>query len=349
MTFASDNWAGAAPEIIEALAHANEGAVPAYGGDALTKRVEARLCDLFERDCAVYFVATGGAANGLALSVLAPPYGMVLCHEESHVQMDECAGPEFLTGGAKLVPIAGAGGKLTAEAVQKTLAGYPHRPPHGSPPAVLSLTQGTECGTIYSVDEIKALCDAAHGAGLAVHMDGARFANALVATGASPAALTWMAGVDALSFGGTKNGCMAAEAVVFFDPAKARDFEFRRKRAGHLLSKMRFITAQFDAYLTDDLWLRLAAHANVMARRLSEGLAAIDGVEIAYPTEINEVFVCFPGDAAERLRANGAQFYPWVTPGDPAAGRMNRLIASFRTTEAEVDEFIAQVRAIVSS
>lgn len=344
MTFASDNWAGAAPQIIEAIARANEGPAPAYGGDDLVKRVEARFSEIFERDCAVYFVATGGAANGLALSVLTPPYGMVLTHEESHIQMDECGGPEFFTGGAKLLPVAGPGGKLTADGVNAALAGFPHRPPHGAPATVLSLTQGTECGTLYSVDELKALCAAARAAGLAVHMDGARFANAVASSGASPAELTWKAGVDVLSFGATKNGCIAAEAAVFFDPVKAADFEYRRKRAGHLWSKMRFIAAQFDAYLTDGLWLDLAARANAMARRLSGGLAAIDGVEISYPTEINEVFAVFPDGAAERLRETGAVFYPWATPGDPAGGRMQRLIASFRTTEAEVDEFLARAR-----
>ncbi|WDI32695.1 low specificity L-threonine aldolase [Hyphococcus flavus] len=349
MTFASDNWAGAAPEILDAIAKANDGAVPAYGGDELTKRVEARFAQVFERECAVYFVATGGAANGLALSVLSPPYGMIFCHEESHVQMDECAGPEFLTGGAKLIPVPGEGGKLTVDGFTKALKGFPYRPPHGSPPSVLSLTQATECGTLYSAGELKALCDAAHNADLTVHMDGARFANAVASSGASPADMTWRAGVDILCFGGTKNGCLAAEAVVFFDPSMAKDFDFRRKRAGHLWSKMRFISAQFDAYLANDLWLRLAARANAMGKRLSDGLAAIDGVEISYPTEINEVFACFPGDAAEKLRAAGEPFYPWITPGDPAEGRMNRLIASFRTTEEEVDGFIDRVSAAVKS
>ncbi len=347
MTFASDNWAGAAPEILNALTLANDGAVPAYGDDDLTKRVEARFAEIFERECAVYFVATGGAANGLALSVLTPPYGMVLCHEQSHVQMDECAGPEFFTGGAKLVPVPGAAGKVTLPAMEKTLAEFPHRQPHVAPARALSVTQASECGTMYSVDEVKSLCVAAKKEGMNIHMDGARFANAVAASGKSPAALSWKAGVDVLCFGGTKNGCIAAEAVIFFDPAMAKDFEFRRKRAGHLWSKTRFIAAQFDAYFADGLWLRLAAHANAMAQRLSAGLASIDGVEISYPTEVNEVFACFPGDAAERLRAAGEHFYQWITPGDPANGRMNRLIASFRTTEEEVDGFLARVNNAV--
>ncbi len=344
MIFASDNWAGAAPQVMEALARANEEPAPAYGGDALTRRVEARIAEIFERDCAVFFVATGGAANGLALSVLTPPYGMILCHEESHIQMDECGGPEFFTGGAKLLPVAGRAAKLTPDAVRAALAGFPHRPPHGAPAAVLSLTQASECGTLYSARELMDLCAVARENALAVHMDGARFANAVAASGASPAELSWKAGVDVLCFGGTKNGCLAAEAVVFFDPEKAADFEFRRKRAGHLWSKMRFIAAQFDAYLADGLWLDLATRANAMAGRLAGGLSAIDGVEIAYPAEINEVFAIFPDGVADRLRAAGATFYPWVTPGDPAGGRMQRLIASFGTTGEDVDAFLALVR-----
>ena len=276
---------------------------------------------------------------------MTPPYGMIVCHEESHIQMDECAGPEFFTGGAKLLPIAGRAGKLTPAAVTKALKGFPERPPHGAPASVLSLTQATECGAIYSADELAALCETAHQAELAVHLDGARFANAVAATGASPAALSCEAGVDVLCFGGTKNGCLAAEAVVFFDREQAKDFEFRRKRAGHLWSKMRFIAAQFDTYLKDDLWLKLAAHANAMATELSTDLAAIEGVDISYPTEINEVFVTFPDGVAGKLKDNGATFYPWVTPGDPAGGKMQRLITSFKTSGQDVQSFLAQVRA----
>ncbi|MAW81349.1 MAG: low specificity L-threonine aldolase [Parvularcula sp.] len=347
MSFASDNWAGAAPEILDALHRANDGAVPGYGGDDLTKKVEAKFAEVFDRECAVYFVATGGAANGLALSVMTPPYGMVLCHEESHVQMDECAGPEFFTGGAKLLPIAGENGKLTPATINKTLKGFPHRPPHGAPASALSLTQGTECGTVYSVEELTAVCDAAREAHLSVHMDGARFSNAVASLGVSPAEMTWKAGVDVLCFGGTKNGCIAAEAVVFFDRHRAMDFEFMRKRAGHLWSKMRFISAQFGAYLEDGLWLKLASHANAMAQRLAAGLCDIPGVSLIYPTDINEVFVVFPDGVAEKLRESGDVFYPWVTPGDPADGKGHRLICSFRTTQEEVDGFIEKTRALI--
>jgi threonine aldolase len=302
---------------------------------------------VFERDLQVFFVATGGAANGLALSVLSPPYGMILCHEESHVQMDECAGPEFFTGGAKLLPVAGAHGKLTPQGVKAALRGFPERPPHGAPTSVLSLTQATECGTIYTPQALRALCDAAHGAGMTVHLDGARFANAVAALGCSPADISWKAGIDVLCFGGTKNGCLAAEAVVFFDKTLARDFIFRRKRAGHLWSKQRFIAAQFDAYLRDGLWLRLAAHANAMAGRLSQGLSAISGCKIWHPTDANEVFVSLPSGAAERLRAEGAAFYPWITPGDSANGTMQRLICSWACTQGEVDDFLSLAKRIV--
>jgi len=344
MNFASDNWAGAAPEILAALIEANEGLQPAYGGDAQTARVSALFSEIFERDVAVFLVPTGGAANGLALSAVVPRHGAVLCHEEAHIQLDECAGPEFFTGGAKLVPLKGFAAKLTPETVREALAKYPARRPHGAPFAALSITQASECGAVYRPAEIAALAKVAQGAGLALHVDGARFANAVAALGVAPADLSWRAGVDILSFGATKNGCIAAEAVVFFDPKRAGEFDWLRKRAGHLVSKHRFLAAQFEAYFRDGLWLRLARHANAMAQRLSSGLAGVSGVEIVYPTEANAVFATFPEAMRQRLLEKGAVFYPWVTPGDPAGGRAQRLICSFRTTAEEVDSFIANAR-----
>ncbi|MEO1151910.1 MAG: beta-eliminating lyase-related protein [Pseudomonadota bacterium] len=340
MHFASDNWTGAHPQIMAALADANEAAHPAYGGDAITDRAIARINEVFECDAAVYFVTTGGAANGLALSVLTPPYGMVLCHAQSHIEMDECAGPEFFTGGAKLCTIPGDGGTLTVDAAAKTLSGFPERPPHGSPAHVLSLTQLTECGTAYTQADLQTLCQWAHDHGLMVHMDGARFANALATTGLTPAQMSWRAGVDVLCLGATKNGCLMAEAVIFFDKDKAKDFEFRRKRAGHLLSKHRYISTQIDAWLADNLWLDLAATANARATALCAGLAQIEAVTLWYPTDGNEVFVSFPGDVADQLRAAGAQFYPWITPGDPANGTMHRLICSYATPQIDIDRFL---------
>jgi threonine aldolase len=345
MQFGSDNWAGAATAVIDAIVRANQGSAPAYGNDDLSARVRGRFADIFEAEVSVHFVATGGAANGLALAALSPSYGMILCHEESHVQMDECGGPEFFTGGAKLLPVKGEHGKLDPETIAATLAGFPERAPHGAPARALSITEATECGTIYSPEEIAALSATARRRGLRVHMDGARFANAVAATGATPADLTWKAGVDVMSFGGTKNGCLAAEAVVFFDLALAGDVELRRKRAGHLLSKMRFIAAQFEAYLENGLWLDLAARANATAKRLAGGLASIDGCRIWHPTQTNEVFVSLPKDSVARLKDAGAVFYPWITPSDPAGGTMHRLICSWQTTHQEVDRFIALARS----
>ena len=340
MQFASDNWTGVAPQILDAIAKANHGQAQPYGDDDLTKSVEGKISEIFERDCAVYLVATGGAANGLALSALTPPYGAILCHEESHIQMDECAGPEFFTGGAKLITMKGDAGKITPTALEDVINGFPHRPPHGAPLTTLSLTQATECGTVYSPKELIALSDVARRHDLKVHMDGARFANAVAHLNVPPADVTWRAGVDVLCFGGTKNGCLAAEAVVFFNPDDAKDFEFRRKRAGHLWSKMRFIAAQFDAYLNDDLWLQLARHANEMAARLSDGLAQMDGAEITYRTDANEVFASMSPPVADALRTAGASFYPWVTPGAPASKNVHRLVTAFDTQTADVDECI---------
>lgn len=344
MNFASDNWSGAHPDIVTALARANEGLAPPYGADALTRRVEARFCEIFERDVSVFFVATGGAANALALSVMAPPYGMILCHEQAHIQMDECGAPEFFTGGAKLLPLKGFAGKIVPGVLSEALASFPERPPHGCPARVLSITQASECGAVYSLDETRAVCASAHAAGLKVHMDGARFANALAALGCSPAQASWMAGVDVLSFGGTKNGCIGAEAVVFFEPNEAGDFAFRRKRGGQLLSKMRYVSAQFDAYLDNGLWLRLAAHANAMAKRLAQGISQSDGCRLWYPADANEVFAEFPDDALARLADAGAHFYSWVTPGDPARGRMKRLVCSWATKASEVELFLATLQ-----
>lgn len=348
MTFGSDNWASVAPEIMDAIHAANEGPAPAYGNDDITARAKDKINKVFECDAEIFFVATGGAANGLALSTLSPPYGMILCHEESHIQMDECAGPEFFTGGAKLLPIKGFGGKLTPESITTALKGFPDRPPHGAPASLLSITNATECGTVYTPTELKALCATAHKAGLKVHVDGARFANAIQALKCTPADASWKAGVDVLCLGATKNGCLAAEAVIFFDKKKSGNFEFLRKRAGHLWSKQRFISAQFEGWLKDDLWLSLATHANEKARLLSERLSEIDGIDVSYETDINEVFITLPNRCAEKLRQDGYVFYPWITPGDPASGRMHRLITSFQTTDEDIDNFLAAVTRICS-
>jgi threonine aldolase len=347
MNFASDNGAGVAPEILEAIVQSSRVEAPAYGADDYTRRAEARLGEVFERRASAFLVATGTAANALALGALTRPWEAVFCHEEAHIQEDECGAPEFFTAGAKLVGVPGLAGKITPEALSETLARFPRGQVKTTQPGALSLSQASEAGTIYRPDEVAALAAIAHEAGLAVHMDGARFANALVAAGVSPADMTWRAGVDALSFGATKNGALACEAVIFFDPDRAPGFPYQRKRAGQTLSKGRFLGAQMEAYLTDGLWLDLARRANEAARRLSQGLQRAPGVRLAWPTEANEVFVIAPDELASAWRAAGAKFHSWssrsIAPGEaPRAGEtMARLVTSFATSEREVDALIA--------
>jgi threonine aldolase len=343
MNFASDNTAGAAPEIMAALSRANDGHAVSYGGDEVTARLKARLAEIFEHEVDVFPVVTGTAANALSLAAIAPPYGAVICHELSHIHLDECGAPEMFSGGAKLLAVGGAGGKVEPVAVQAVLDAYPAGIVHHVQPAALSLTQSTELGTVYSVAEIEALSGIARLRGLRLHMDGARFANAVASLGVSPADLTWKAGIDILSFGATKNGALAAEAVIVFNRDIGSDLAFRRKRAGHLLSKMRFVSAQLEAYLEGGLWLRLAAHANAMAARLAAGLAAA-GVEIPVVPQANEIFPRLPKTAIERLRAAGARFHPWPMAGDGAETRTIRLVTSFQTTEEEISRFLALLR-----
>jgi threonine aldolase len=343
MNFRSDNVAGIAPEILAAIAAVNDGTAPSYGADAVTERLERRVAELFEHEVAVFPVATGTAANALALATLTPAWGAIYCHEASHVQTDECGAPEFFAGGAKLLPLPGADAKLAPETVAGAL--LERGIVHHVQPAALSISQATEAGTLYRPSEIAALADLARRHGLGFHMDGARFANAAAALGCRPADLTWRAGIDVLSLGATKNGALAAEAVVFFAPERAAEFGFRRKRGGHLFSKMRFLSAQLDAYLADGLWLRLAAHANQMAARLSAGLAALPGARLRHPTEANEVFVELPEPAIAALSAAGVGFYRW---GGSASSCL-RLVTAFDTRAADVDAAIAAVARIKNS
>ena len=351
MNFDSDNAVGASAKVLEAVVAANAGAVPSYGADPATREAERRLADLFERDVAAFLVGTGTAADALALAALAPAGTGVFCHEEAHIIEDECAAPEFFTGGAQLVGIPGVGGKITPAALTATLDRFPRGFVHRVQPRALSLSQATECGTVYSPDEVAALSGVAHQSGLAVHIDGARFANALAGLGVSAADLTWRAGVDALSFGATKNGAFALEAVIFFDPARAEGFGYRRKRGGHLWSKGRFLGAQMNAYLDGDHWLDLARHANACARRLADGFASIRGVRLPWPCQANEVFAILPGAADRALRDAGARYYAWsrrsLAPADrPADGTVfARFVCSFQTSAAEVDRCLDLVRA----
>lgn len=349
MNFISDNTAGASPRVMAALAAANEGPAAGYGADDWSRRVEERFRALFEREVAAFLVTTGTAANALALASLVRPWGAVLTHRESHIVEDECGAPEFFSDGAKLIELPGIGAKLTAAAVTEALD---HRQPgsfHNVQPQALSITQATECGTVYTPAELRALRDASKTRGLAFHMDGARFANAVASLGCSPAEITWRAGIDVLSFGGTKNGAWAAEAVIFFDKAMAEEMTWRRKRAGQTLSKGRFLGAQFEGLLADDHWLDLARHANAQARRLSEAVASGGRARLAWPVEANEVFIILPASLHAALQAAGVRYHPWSTrslgpenalqPGEILA----RFVMSFATDPAEVTRLIALI------
>ena len=348
MIFASDNWAGAAEEIAKSLQHHSSGFSPAYGESDLDKNLEQRFNDLFEREVAVFFVGTGTAANSLALSAVNRPGGFVLCHREAHLIEDECGAPEFFTSGARLAPIDGALGKIDPDELRRGLERFdPDFVHHGQPMAV-SVTQATEVGTVYSADELSLIAEHSHAFGLPLHMDGARFANAMVRLGATPAEMTWKNGVDVLSFGGTKNGCWCAEALVFFDPEMARQLPFIRKRAAQLFSKTRFIAAQFHAYLDDDLWIRLATHANSMADRLAAGIETSSEVSIAWTCQSNELFITMPKTLAKQLEEQGARFYPWPVPAEFASQLtedrgLYRLVTSFETKQQDVDRFLALV------
>lgn len=329
-----------APEILAALAEANAGNVSSYGADAWTLELTARLRTVFEKpDLVAYPVATGTAANALAPSVLVPPYGAVLCAEGAHIDTGECGAPEFFTGGAKLVALPAPDGRLDASRLMSRIGNARASGIHESQPRAISITQSTDWGTVHGVDDVQKLGQLAASHGLALHMDGARFANALVHLGRTPAEMTWKAGVTALSFGATKNGAMAAEAVIFFDPARAAGFEARRKRAAHLWSKQRFMSAQLLAYLRDDLWLRHARHANAMAGILARGLAAIAGVRLLHPCQANEVFAALPEAMAAALEEEGFGFYRWpveLGPGEVAV----RLVASFMAKPGAVEALV---------
>jgi threonine aldolase len=346
MNFASDNTAGMAPEILNAIVRANTGYALGYGNDDWTKRVEKRFAEVFDKEVAVFLVPTGTVANALAIAHLTPPWGAVLCHEGSHIATDECGAPEFFGGGTKLIGLPGEGAKISAATLRAALERGAWGGPHHVTPAVLSLSQATECGTIYRVAEVRELADIAHKHGVALHMDGARIGNALARMNVSLAEITWKAGVDVLSFGATKGGTMGAEAVIFFDPSHGANMPGRRKRGGATASKHRFIAAQMEAYLEGDLWLTLARHANAMADALAAGLTAADCKPV-WPVEANEVFAPLTLDADKRLRAAGAMYYPW--PGDgPGVGAgkiLVRLVTSFQTTKDDVDKFLAIVSA----
>lgn len=334
--FASDNNSGLCPEVWAALTEADHGHSPGYGEDAWTARACDLLRELFETDCEVFFTFNGTAANALALAALCQPYEAVLCHEFSHVQRDECGAPEFFSGGAKLLPLPGDHARLTPETVEAAIRS--HFPLHASRPAALSLTQSTECGTVYRPDHLAALAGAAHQHGLRVHLDGARFANAVASLGVAPKELTWCAGVDLLSLGATKNGGLQAEALVVFEPELARHLDYRIKQGGQLASKMRYLSASWVGLLGTGAWLQHARHANTMARRLADGLSGLPGIQLRHPCEANGAFVDLPKAVIDALHARGWRFY--VFEGDTGC----RFMCSWDTSAGDVDAFLSDVR-----
>lgn len=336
MYFASDNTAGAHPQVLKALVAANAGAVPAYGDDPYTAELQERLRTVFDhKDLVAFPIATGSAGNAQALATLTPNWGAVYCHSEAHISVDECGAPEVANPGSKLVTVDGKAGKIDADGIKAKIRGRDFV--HAVQPATVSITNLTEVGTAYGQSEIADLGAFCRAENLSFHLDGARFANALASVNTPPADMSWRAGVDALTFGATKNGCIAAEVVIFFDPSKAEEFAFRRKRAGHLFSKMRFLSAQVLGYLQDDLWLETARHANTMATRLAKGLTAA-GCSPYFSVDGNMIFAPIPHPIQDRLRHAGAVFFPGRLSGTD--GTDVRLVTAWSTTEADVDKFV---------
>ncbi|MCU9838820.1 low specificity L-threonine aldolase [Ruegeria sp. WL0004] len=343
MFFASDNSGPVHPEVLTALAEANQGYAMAYGADAQMQAVREKIRRIFEApEAAVYLVATGTAANSLALATLSQPWQTIFCSPVAHIHEDECNAPEFYSGGAKLTLVSG-GDRMTPEALRASITGEETRGVHGPQRGPVSITQVTERGGVYSIAELQALCAVAKEYGLPVHLDGARFANALVALNASPAEMTWKAGVDAVSFGGTKNGCMGVEAVIFFDPKHAWEFELRRKRGAHLFSKHRYLSAQMDAYLTDDLWLRSARRANDNCARLVEGLGAA-GATFLHEPQANIVFASFPRATHRRLMDAGASYHLWgaeLEGEDESEMLACRMVCDWSIGTDQIDRFLS--------
>jgi len=339
--FSSDNYAGICPEAWAALEEANRGHVPSYGDDPWTARAAEALRNLFEAPCEVFFVFNGTAANSLAIAHLCQSYHSVICASSAHIETDECGAPEFFTGGTKILHVDGAQGKFDLGAVERLVTA--RQDIHYPRPHVLSVSQSTECGTVYSVEEMRAIHEVSLRHGLRVHMDGARFANAVAALGVAPKEITWKVGVDVLCLGCTKIGAPAGEVVIFFDQGMAAEFDYRCKQAGQLASKMRFLAAPLVGMLTGGAWLRHAAHANAMAARLAEKLSTVPGLSLAFPPQANAVFINMPQAVAERLARQGWHLYDFI-------GGAYRCMCAWDTTIEDVDAFILDVaNAVVSS
>jgi threonine aldolase len=333
--FASDNTAAICPPAWAALSEANADTVVSYGDDRWTRRAVARVREIFETECEVFLIFNGTAANALALAHLCRSYHGVICHENAHSHTDECGAPEFFSGGAKLIPTPGVNGKLDLANIENAL--LRHRDVHSPKPKVLSLTQATELGTVYRRDEIERLCEFARQRSLFVHMDGARFANAIAALDCPPKSITWEAGVDVLCFGGTKNGTAAGELVIFFNKELAHEFDYRAKQGGQLASKMRFLAAPWVGLLNDDAWVANARHSNKCAQVLARKLAAALGTELVFPCEASAVFLRLPEQLVAQLHDRGWRFYKFIEPD------IYRLMCSWVTTEQQIDEFVADV------
>ena len=350
MQFSSDNWAGASPQISQALVENGAGFASAYGTNELDKAVEARFSALFEREVTVLTVSTGTAANSLALALAMKPGGIALAYREAHVIEDECGAPEFFMGAGRIEPLDGDDGKISSGSLGAALKRFDPPFLHHGRATALTMTQSSEVGTVYRPQEISQLSAMARDAGLAVHMDGARFANALVSLAVTPAEMTWKSGIDMVSFGGTKNGCWCAEALILFDPSLRENAEYLRKRSGQLFSKNRFVSAQWMAYFENDLWLDNARHSNAMAKALAEGIGASDHARLAWNCEANEVFMIANRTTEAKLRTAGAKFHEWNRPaflkenlaGDEA---VFRLVTSFATTNQHVSDFVEALNA----
>ena len=334
--FASDNVAGACPEVLEAIIKANEGDSTPYGNDPISKDLQDKFSEIFEKEVIVFPTASGTAANALALSTMTPSFGNIYCHRLSHINLDECGAPEFYTGGGKLVTLNGIMGKITPEELDQSIGGKGIV--HHTQPSSVSITQVCETGEVYQLDEIKKIAEITHKHNLNLHMDGARFANALVSLNVSPAEMTWKSGVDVLSFGATKNGCFAAEAIVFFKKELVGNTAFLMKRAGHLLSKMRFVSAQLKGYLENNVWLKNAKHANDMGKKLSESRNQHKDIELVYPTEANEVFVKFPRHMIENLNSNGYEM-----KDEDFEGKTVRLVTAWNTQQEDIDHLLEAI------
>ena len=335
--FASDNVTPACPEVMEAINQANIGNIESYGHDKWSKVLDNKFSELFEKDVKVFTAVTGTAANSLALSSITPSYGNIYCHKISHINVDECGAPEFFTGGAKLITIDGDNGKFNSDELKKNIRGS--GVVHNTQPASVSITQSCETGVIYKLDEILKINQVAKENGMKIHMDGARFSNAIASLKKSPAEATWKLGIDVLTFGGTKNGCMDAEAIIFFNPSDVNNFQYLQKRSGQLLSKARFLSSQLDAYITDGLWLRNAIHANDMARKLSEKLSKINSFELTYPTESNEIFIKMPKNIQDHLNNEGYS----AIPDDMFDGSV-RFVTAWNTNLNDIENLINTIK-----